>query len=1317
MNTYAYVYHCLYVSRAGSQDARAATSTKQQRALAASLEEKYSNECDLFGCHTVLARPPPHSVPSRGGGQRLAEKTIPAHNVRRWVNGNAEEQLDSKLWFLSSSLVAANETAMAAYTTTLTLESELHTIEEKSHLDRVQLRTEHAMRTKDDILLRQSQWHEHAAIATADTERKWLVHMEKVAHVEGVELAAARKRLHLSTELQTKAWAEAHTYRDSLEKATRKLVTFKKPMSKQELELENAVDEDAKDAQKQMMQEEDADSSSQMSEKEIIDRLTEEVRRLTVELKQRESVIQLQQKVIKVQAHEVKQLETSAEQNVDKAAETMSSIMKSAEAAMAGETVKHETEEEHENAEIEAKHPGIDPTSIPSAFFKPPAKVVPEPTSWRSFGEDAVANNPNNAVPLVGPAGVVADENFAAGVKGAHGTKTKEEEATEQAAVEEADTALQAFDQEEAAQKEAASVFFSKGASPSVQAHADTQKNEQAFENMISARPAPESSVMSIHDYLSTAAVEREKVKIELAHEHQQQVAQATHRARQSERADTLVRGMLTHTDSVFEKNDTSSVAGAISSTLNPFNPVSPLSPKNILDPAREFNVLKTQLKGAFQGGHASNANGGAAIEGEMPSRLPSMQPLKSGSQLGGIAGALNAQTPAQTAVQREEAEREKWSIGDDHLHKDKSSFLFKGTDDEAPATVAMKAAGGAAAAGGKSAGQHAAAAATLSPTLSKRVDHSFKPDKFASSAKSAAIAAKAAGIASFIVSGHTPVSGHVKPHLRRAAAKSVLQAMSLEPQNAVLPPLALPVTQVVKHTAKRAVPAAKPMATLSAKPAVAKAADKALAAEIHRATDHVETHTADRIATARHADTLAEDLSRAAQQLDSYNFLQQKTTLSDAVLPPHTLITTQTANIKSVAQQMEALENGAKATRHAQHDTWVPSGLKVKGEGKTAHTQYLAQLPSDMRGGLHIAATFAAASATHSASFRDNNAGAPAHASALTWRIAEAQQNMKMALEKEAAAARERVETAQKAEVTEHKAALLAEKEVKRLDAIEATAAVRAAYDTAQDLRERHTYAVLPSQPGTAAHAQTPKKSNLQSAPTARYRAATPSETISAALFRAADSVREAESALGDDQDASASRGEMPVDVTPSFAAAIVSSTATGGIEEGVDMQRRRLGLDAGQLVVARPSTSRDVAHAAGMAQSRAVRESARVMQRVKGGEGDTMHQEEVRLQEHVGGPIKSSLARQIVADLSKLTDMTKQMKVRGDLFGEREFARHAASVDARAAVQELVQVRWGGCLLAVLPSRSLVCFRVRACSLSFSLALSRAVSPPLLP
>lgn len=87
--------------------------------------------------------------------------------------------------------------------------------------------------------------------------------------------------------------------------------------------------------------------------------------------------------------------------------------------------------------------------------------------------------------------------------------------------------------------------------------------------------------------------------------------------------------------------------------------------------------------------------------------------------------------------------------------------------------------------------------------------------------------------------------------------------------------------------------------------------------------------------------------------------------------------------------------------------------------------------------------------------SFRDSNHGVPQNESERHWQIAKARSRVKSALLKEEAAAKLRIEEARKAKAAEHKAEQLAEREVRRLHAIEARAVRRTAVQTAETIRE----------------------------------------------------------------------------------------------------------------------------------------------------------------------------------------------------------------------------------------------------------------------
>jgi hypothetical protein len=272
-----------------------------------------------------------------------------------------------------------------------------------------------------------------------------------------------------------------------------------------------------------------------------------------------------------------------------------------------------------------------------------------------------------------------------------------------------------------------------------------------------------------------------------------------------------------------------------------------------------------------------------------MPS-MPSLEPLKSSQQLGGIAGTDSWREEKAARVPRQHS----------------------------PAVMSAHA--------GVAAGTEASAAAMALKLKRATVQAQTAP--YAQSGNAAEMAAKAAGIASFIVARH-PTSGPAKPVLSRS---------------------------------REAVPG-QSTTSVSSRGAALSEGETAAAARSSKMvwTNHIRrdastqkgnerSHVRVR-ADAHPTDTIQKDLSRAEEQLSSYNFLQeQKLTLDDAMpAPPR----------ESVKQQMIALERGEKEQRHLHHDSWEASGLAVSGGKGAARAQKLVELPADMRGGLHIATAF----------------------------------------------------------------------------------------------------------------------------------------------------------------------------------------------------------------------------------------------------------------------------------------------------------------------------------------------------------------------
>ncbi|MGB1606712.1 MAG: hypothetical protein ACPIOQ_79025, partial [Promethearchaeia archaeon] len=315
----------------------------------------------------------------------------------------------------------------------------MQTIEDQTHVDGVEIRRQHALLAHEEGLLGEEMGKE-------STEKRGL--------------AAARAQLRQARERQARVLAEAQKYRAALTAATQKLVSFKKAASARDAKLrsqllmaqEHELPKEVFQTQQQQANVHHAESEQangpHLSQDEIVERLEEDVHKLEKELAAREEVIQLQQQVIKTQAVEVKTMEKAAKENEDEKAGSIQAVMNSAEAASAGEGVKDQEDEERENAEIIAKHPGIDPSSIPSVFSHP--EPLPAAEDWRKFGDEPLSSNPQ----IVGENGVVGERNFAAGVTGAHGTVPSAEEKAEEEAAAKAEAALEAFDAEEEASKQ-----------------------------------------------------------------------------------------------------------------------------------------------------------------------------------------------------------------------------------------------------------------------------------------------------------------------------------------------------------------------------------------------------------------------------------------------------------------------------------------------------------------------------------------------------------------------------------------------------------------------------------------------------------------------------------------------------------------------------------------------------------------------------------------------------------------------------------------------------------------------------------------------
>ena len=522
MQLISWCFVCISACRSGSLEG--SLPSRQNLAIASSLVQKYVNECDLFGCHTELratARSPPPKIAQRGSYHESYHDSYHDQSLSFFQNGEAKrrenknvearlETANAKLASLAASLVAENETAIDAFNTTLELENEMQHVERQTHLDRVKIRSEQGLLKKDEILLHEERWH-RSAEKKAEHIREHilgtrLAHAEKVASNEKRELFKARNRLRLSSEAQAKALAEAHQYAIALRRATQRLVNYKKSVGEKELKLQGELTRDEKVVQKQMMEEQ---NNAQQSDKETIDTLTAEVVRLNEALKQREAVIQLQQNVIKVQAKEVQQLEATAEKQARSASKTLNNIMKGAEAASDAAKAGKDpvVYAPHDTPHAPSTFPsfGIDKMFGATAPPPPSAAVpvddhsnaanVPKPEDWRNFGRD-IFKNPD--VQVVGKSGVVDDRNFAAGVKGAYGTKTPEEEEKALQAAEQqkqsAEQQKEKFAADDARQKEAQEAFLMKHASKEEKASFEQKKNEEAFAKTMNDRPPPDMS-------------------------------------------------------------------------------------------------------------------------------------------------------------------------------------------------------------------------------------------------------------------------------------------------------------------------------------------------------------------------------------------------------------------------------------------------------------------------------------------------------------------------------------------------------------------------------------------------------------------------------------------------------------------------------------------------------------------------------------------------------------------------------------------------------------------------------------------------------
>jgi hypothetical protein len=1122
--------------------------------------------------------------------QRLA--SAPHGYAGRPVDPGVEARLETAkamLGVMEGSLAAENETTMEAYNSTMALASEMHHIEKQTHLDRVEIRQRDALLAKDDRLLAEERQRTGAARHGERIEEQRLARAEQVARTEGVQLASARTRLRNSQALQAQAVAQARMYRDALERARNKLFAYKQKVGGQELKLQKEVAHDEAVAQTQIMQEEAA--SSQMSDKEVIERLTQEVRRLTNELKQRETVIQLQQQVLKVQAHEVHELEKAAHKNADAAAKTMSDVMKSAQAASAGQATKYAEEEKQGTAAIAAAHPGIDPNSIPSVFA-PPAEVAaaadaakpaePEPMmppakQWRHFGDDAIAKNPNYEAPVVGKNGVVDDANFAAGVEGAHGTKTPEQEAAEDTTVKEADAAISKFEKEEKKQKDAIAAAVSnplevpsqrkveaRSEPPAQQAQREQEAAEQEFANHPVIVPDP--AIKTLDDFIAKAEEDRQKVQLEERERAIAREAKEKELARKAKAADDAVAKITQASiPSHMQPHSAETLLHDTSAAALPENATAVSTPaKSAASPAKLLLASKKLV-------HPTR---------DLPAHLPVLKPLATSSQMGGIADA--------------------------------------GADAVQPGAAIL--------------------------LLHSKVP---EPNPGISGTRAAEMAHKAADIASFIVA-HPPAPKAKrvgeKHHPKRAAYKP--DVVSLEPQKAVLPPL---------HSASKAHDT-EGMLHSKRQPLTGE-----VEAEASTLTKPAATAKAPK-------DTIKKDLSRAAKQLQSYDFLDEQNPADDAVLPKESL--SQAARDRSVAQQMKALEKSEQKSR----PKWESSGLRVKGAGKAVgREENLAELPADMRGGMHIGSSFESDAKHRQISFKDMNRGAPLHAKAAHWRVTKAQQAVEQALMKEEHAAREWVAVAKKEEETEGKAAAVAEEELKRLHAEAHGTAQRAVPpDTARLSKAQggasdalhHTHAKA-----RVAHGDTPHaNAHVAHGDAREYHAASRPNTLRSggddsldeALVRARAATSAAEAAMAVK--------------TPTFATLAFSGTSTASRPELLTHERQ---------VSASMASAQD---------SLAPAEASSGLEWPRRGgagadaESKGMRADEQALLKEVGGPISSSVAKGIAHDLAKLNALTKTLKQwphseplfssthpvgaeRGGLLGLRHIAQQDVSMDARAA------------------------------------------------
>ena len=517
---------------------------------AAALGERYVNECNLFGCRTVHAQLPPRRLAAVPGIQQelsgrrpLGSSALVQHRTDQptTLAGAA-----SKLKALEQELVKENATAVAAWNAVSVIHRDMQTIEDQTHVDGVEIRRQHALLAHEEGLLGKEMGKE-------STEKSGL--------------AAARTQLRQARERQARVLAEAQKYRAALTAATQKLVSFKKAASARDAKLrsqllmaeEHELPKEVFQTQQQQANVHHAESEQangpHLSQDEIVERLEEDVHKLEKELAAREEVIQLQQQVIKTQAVEVKTMEKAAKENEDEKAGSIQAVMNSAEAASAGEGVKDQEDEERENAEIIAKHPGIDPSSIPSVFSHPeplPAshpEPLPAAEDWRKFGDEPLSSNPQ----IVGENGVVGERNFAAGVTGAHGTVPSAEEKAEEEAATKAEAALEAFDAEEEASKQQTADSIAFGGllghtSAHTQAEQQAADSEVEFQKTFAHGIVPDQN--AIEQYVNNAEMEREKTAIAVEEEREHEQIAAQHLDSEGERAEAAVHGMLRLTGS-----------------------------------------------------------------------------------------------------------------------------------------------------------------------------------------------------------------------------------------------------------------------------------------------------------------------------------------------------------------------------------------------------------------------------------------------------------------------------------------------------------------------------------------------------------------------------------------------------------------------------------------------------------------------------------------------------------------------------------------------------------------------------------------------